>query len=150
MSNHNKVIAYITKGTKILIFDHVGFPEAGTQVPAGTIKDGETPTFAAMREAFEETGLHELYLKEFLGMQTITLERLEGRVIISRHYYHFEAPDDTPDAWLHYEMDPSEGPPDPILFSFKWVDFSKNSVVLAGKQDFFMYVLGKKCIKKNR
>ena len=73
MKNQNKAVAYITKGTKLIVFDHADFPEAGTQVPAGTIEDGETPTFAAMREFFEETGLNKLYLKNVRGMQTLVL-----------------------------------------------------------------------------
>jgi ADP-ribose pyrophosphatase YjhB (NUDIX family) len=147
MKNQNKVVAYITKDTKLLVFDHADFPEAGTQVPAGTIEDGETPTFAVMREVVEETGLNKLYLRDFLGMQTLVLEKPEGKMAINRHYYHFEVPDDVPDTWAHYETKPSDGALDLILFNFRWIDFSKDNIILAGKQDFFLRLLDNKLKK---
>ncbi|MFG2106652.1 NUDIX hydrolase [Micromonospora chersina] len=56
-----RVAAYVLRrtpeGPELLVFDHVDFPEAGTQVPAGGMEPGETPTQAAVREVAEETGL---------------------------------------------------------------------------------------------
>jgi len=48
-----KVLAYVTWGDKLLVFSHPDFPEAGIQVPAGTIEPGEEPEAAVLREAFE-------------------------------------------------------------------------------------------------
>src|SRR5690348_52483 len=62
-----KAFAYITNGPQLLVFSHPFEPEAGIQVPAGTVEEGEHPADAAMREAFEETGLHNLVLLTFLG-----------------------------------------------------------------------------------
>ena len=67
MSQIDKVYAYITHANKLLVFKHVDFPEAGIQVPAGTMDAGETPEMAVMREVFEETGLKGLVLKKYLG-----------------------------------------------------------------------------------
>ena len=57
-----KVTALITRHvegrTELCVFDHAGF----VQLPAGTMEVGETPTVAAMREAWEETGLPHLEL----------------------------------------------------------------------------------------
>ncbi|MET8835840.1 NUDIX domain-containing protein [Micromonospora sp. NPDC004540] len=56
-----RVAAYVLRrtpdGPELLVFDHVDFPEAGTQVPAGGVEPGETPAEAAVREVAEETGL---------------------------------------------------------------------------------------------
>ena len=56
-----RVAAYVLRrtpdGPELLVFDHVDFPEAGTQVPAGGMEPGETPAQAAVREVAEETGL---------------------------------------------------------------------------------------------
>nr|WP_308370402.1 NUDIX domain-containing protein [Streptomyces sp. McG3] len=41
----------------LLVFDHAGLPEAGTQVPAGGVAPGEDPERAVLREVAEETGL---------------------------------------------------------------------------------------------
>src|SRR5690348_18410922 len=64
-----KALAYITWGNTLLVFSHPDFPEAGIQVPAGTIEPGEEPEAGALREAFEETGLSGLALVAFLGEQ---------------------------------------------------------------------------------
>ena len=56
-----KVLAYITKGQEpnleLLVFEHKDFPEAGLQVPAGTIEEDELLIDALYREINEETGL---------------------------------------------------------------------------------------------
>ena len=52
-----KVVAYNTRGDELLVFTHREFPEAGVQVPAGTVEEGETLDAAVLREVHEETGL---------------------------------------------------------------------------------------------
>src|SRR5215207_5415661 len=52
----DKAFAYITSRRGLLVFTHADFPDAGVQVPAGTIRQGERPDLAAVREVFEETG----------------------------------------------------------------------------------------------
>lgn len=64
MSQINKVYAYITHANKLLVFKHVGFPEAGIQVPGGTLDADETPEGADLREAVEGPGLQGLVLKK--------------------------------------------------------------------------------------
>ncbi len=44
-------------GPELLVFDHVGMPEAGTQIPAGGVRPGEGLEAAVLREVVEETGL---------------------------------------------------------------------------------------------
>ena len=59
----HKVTCFITRpgdrGTDLLLFHH---PNAGVQIPAGTVEPGEAPEAAAMREAAEESGLTGLVL----------------------------------------------------------------------------------------
>lgn len=54
-----KVICYIVRAGRLLVFKHVDEPleVTGLQVPAGSIEPGESPEDAALREASEETGL---------------------------------------------------------------------------------------------
>jgi 8-oxo-dGTP pyrophosphatase MutT (NUDIX family) len=70
-----KVTAFITRdgahGRELLVFTH---PDAGIQVPAGTMEHGETPEIAVLREAFEETGLTDLRIVADLGAITPILE----------------------------------------------------------------------------
>lgn len=47
MTSIKKVYSYITHQDLLLLFVHVDFPEAGIQVPGGTVEPGETPIDAA-------------------------------------------------------------------------------------------------------
>jgi 8-oxo-dGTP diphosphatase len=64
-----KVMAYITHHHHLLVFRHLGAPEAGIQVPAGKVEEQEQAEDAVLREAYEETGLTHLTLNCFLGEQ---------------------------------------------------------------------------------
>lgn len=61
-----KVLAYITRegkhGKEILAFRHQHHPEAGVQVPGGTVEHGEDLVAALRREVEEETSLTDLKL----------------------------------------------------------------------------------------
>ena len=70
MKTRHRAYAYITNGSRLLLFTQPEAPEAGIQVPAGTIEPGENPQDAAMREAKEETGLTELRYEQFLAQDT--------------------------------------------------------------------------------
>lgn len=54
----HKVAAFITRGQgqtqELLVIDH---PDAGIQLPAGTVEPAETPDTAVLREVREEAGL---------------------------------------------------------------------------------------------
>ena len=56
-----KVLAYITRSKasdlELLVFEHQGMPEAGIQVPAGTVDPDESSAQALRREVLEESGL---------------------------------------------------------------------------------------------
>ena len=58
-SSKQKVVCYVVRDGQLLVFRHLDEPwdESGLQVPAGSIRPGESPAAAALREAAEETGL---------------------------------------------------------------------------------------------
>ena len=62
-----KVLAYVTRGDELLVFRHRDFPDAGLQVPAGTVQDGESPDVAVLRELREESGLTDAAIVSRLG-----------------------------------------------------------------------------------
>lgn len=134
----HKVLAYITQGDRLLVFSHPQSPEAGIQVPAGTVKDGEDLDAAVMREACEETGLAELRLVRLLGDEIRDLSSFGIPQIVHRHFYHLRCEGTPPETWRHYERDPSEGPYEPIPFDFFWVKLPDEVPPLAGKQDRFL------------
>lgn len=97
-----RVAAYVVRhrsAAELLVFDHVGMPDAGTQVPAGGVEPGEDPVAAVLREVVEETGL--------------TAATVIGRIAVDDRphpytghprrttYFLLLAPADTPDAWHH-------------------------------------------------
>lgn len=59
-----------THEPQLLLFRH---PNAGVQIPAGTVEDGETAERAALREGREETGLGDLRVVRRLAVETETL-----------------------------------------------------------------------------
>jgi ADP-ribose pyrophosphatase YjhB (NUDIX family) len=67
-----KVYAYIldsfAEGDRLLVFEHLDFPEAGIQVPGGSVEPGERPKDAVLREVKEETGISNLKLVGKLGV----------------------------------------------------------------------------------
>ena len=81
-----KVVAYITKAKQLLVFRHVD-SDAGIQVPAGTLKAGESPGVGVMREAREETGLDSLVVGRFLGTRDYDMSPC-GIAEIHRRYYY--------------------------------------------------------------
>ncbi len=118
-----KVIAYIIQEDKLLVFSHPHHPEAGIQVPAGTIQKGEPPEEAVLREACEETGLENLQLRAFLGVQDFDVTPFGRAEVQRRYFFHLECHGETPAVWRHFENYPSEGKIEPIEFELFWVRF---------------------------
>lgn len=115
-----KVLAYITHANRLLVFRHVDFPEAGIQVPGGTVEPGEDWEAAALREATEETGLSDLRLIGLLGERKFDLAPYGRDEVNLRRFYHLRCEGQPPEVWRHAELAPSEGPPDPIMFECFW------------------------------
>ncbi len=115
-----KAFAYITHGDRLLVFRHPAAPDAGIQVPAGTVGLGERPEEAAVREAREETGRSDLVLVRPLGEQLRDMSDVGLDETHHRHFYHLWCTGEPPTAWQHHENDPSDGSVEPILFEFFW------------------------------
>jgi 8-oxo-dGTP pyrophosphatase MutT (NUDIX family) len=113
-----KVFAYITNHNRLLVFSHPNSPEAGIQVPAGTVKQNETLQNAVLREAYEETGLVGLKLIGYLGNCVYDMSPERGNSAQCRHFFHLEVDGEMPNLWQHYET--SGGKREPILFELFW------------------------------
>lgn len=113
----HKVFAYITHNQHLLVFSHPFAPEAGIQVPAGTINEGEHPEKAVLREAFEETGLTDLTLDSFLGEQERDMSDFGRNEIHHRRFYHLHCHREPPLTWRHEEHHHTDDPSlPPITF----------------------------------
>src|SRR3712207_6774615 len=132
-----KVFAYITHGNRLLIFRHPRSPTAGLQVPAGTIKVGEAPEAAVLREAFEETGLAGLKLNHCLGEQMWDMAPSGRNEIHHRRFYHLQYMGTPPVVWQHIETDPSEGTGS-HLFEFFWGRLPDQVPPLIAEHDKFL------------
>lgn len=116
----HRVFVYITRHESLLVLDYVDCRYLLSQIPGGTVKDGETPEQAALREASEESGLTGLELVKFLGSFEKDLAEIGRNEIITAWFYHLKTTEPTPETWTHFENDPSEGG-EPIEFKLRWV-----------------------------
>ncbi len=98
-----KVFAYITLDTRLLVFRQPNAPEAGIQVPAGTVDADEDWENAVMREAFEESGLAGLTLQRYLGEAWRDMTDYEKNELHQRRYFHLHAPQPHAESWQHWE-----------------------------------------------
>jgi 8-oxo-dGTP pyrophosphatase MutT (NUDIX family) len=115
------VYAYITQGDELLVFRHVDFPDAGIQVPGGTVQAGESLPDAVLREAFEETGLVDLEIIAELGdtWYQVTAKGEPGD-LHHRHFFQLRAAAPLPATWRHEERHATGGE-GPFLFEFFWM-----------------------------
>ncbi|MDQ3629755.1 MAG: NUDIX domain-containing protein [Actinomycetota bacterium] len=116
----------------MLVFDHVGVPETGTQVPAGGIKSDEDHEAAVLRELFEESGISAARLVRKLGECWFVTEQGQvpaGNEESVHHAFHLHLDEPTPDAT--WEWDECDGG-DVVKwrFAFRWVDFDVADGVL--------------------
>ena len=92
----SKVLCYIVRDGQLLVFRHADYDleHVGIQVPAGSIRPGESPGDAALREAREETGLSQFSVARKLGetIYDITPYRYE---IQHRHVFHLHVHEPT-------------------------------------------------------
>jgi 8-oxo-dGTP diphosphatase len=129
-----KVFAYITSGTRLLLFTHPEHLDAGIQVPAGTMNPGEAPAGAVLREAFEETGLTTLRIDRQLAAA-----HPYGRdEFHDRWFFHLICEGSPPETWRHGERDPSDGGSGWIPFDFFWADLATNLSPLIARHDRFI------------
>lgn len=112
-----KVVAYVTHGGRLLVFEHVDVPEAGVQVPAGTVRPGEELPAAMLRETFEETGLEQLRIVRYLGTRTYDALASHGQ-LHERHFFHLTCTAAPPENWIHHEL--HDGLEPPTAFRFYW------------------------------
>jgi 8-oxo-dGTP pyrophosphatase MutT (NUDIX family) len=133
-----KAFASITSGTRLLLFAHPLHPDAGIQVPAGTMAPGEVPAAAVLREASEETGLTTLRLARWIGRDLFDAHPYGRDEFHDRWFYHLVCDGSPPDTWRYWETDPSDGPSDPIPFDFFWADLAGELPALIAGHDRFI------------
>ena len=91
-----KVLCYVVRDGHLLVFRHRDYPDAGVQVPAGTLHEGEDPAVGALRETEEETGRRGFRVVRALGRFDhefrSTFAGVESHEVHVRHVYLVEPP----------------------------------------------------------
>jgi 8-oxo-dGTP pyrophosphatase MutT (NUDIX family) len=128
-----KVVCYIVRDGQLLVFAHRDEPrdQSGLQVPAGSIKPGEMPEAAALREAGEETGLSGFRIVRKLGETEYDMAPYRAETH-HRHVFHLELIGEAPASWLSQEDDPDDGS-DPKRFECYWIPLAQGHVLSAGQ-----------------
>jgi 8-oxo-dGTP diphosphatase len=133
-----KVLVYLIRNrdniSELLVFEHLDFPEAGIQVPAGTIKKGEGSEAAAMRELKEETGLATIKIEKFLGsFEYLHLHRNETHM---RNVLLASTEDKSiPALWVHTIE--GDGEDSELRIKCYWVPVSNaKSLLVVGQGDY--------------
>ena len=140
-----KVLAYIIRssaaGQEVLVFHHRDHPEAGLQVPGGTVEPDEPLEVAVRREVAEESGLSDLVLIGQIAKAPFHAAwRDEWQ---ERHVFHLEAPADLPDSWTHVVQ--AQGEDQGLVFVYEWMPVDEAASKLRwGQGQWLHLVIGDK------
>jgi len=136
-----KVLAYVTRpketGLEVLVFEHVHFPEAGIQVPAGTLQENESLETGALREIEEEVGLKFTITKKYLG--EFEYDRQDRDELHLRNVFEIEAPPSTKDSWIHTVKSHDED--NQLQFKCYWLPLEAAQKTLAAEQGNYLHLL---------
>lgn len=127
-----KVVCYVVRAGHLLTFTHDDLPltEVGVQVPAGTIRPGETPEQAALREATEETGLDDLSIVRRLGESRYDISPYRYE-IMHRHFFQLTTSQFPRPPWKAGEPDPEGGGPE-LTWTCRWTPLAQAHVLSGG------------------
>ncbi|MFD6347370.1 NUDIX domain-containing protein [Streptomyces roseolus] len=127
-----KVLCYVVRDDRLLVHRHTDFPweEVGVQVPAGSIRAGETPEAAALREVREETGLQDFKIVRKLGVAEYDMTPYRREVQV-RHVFHLELTEPAPERWPSQEDHDGHG--EPTRFECFWIPLETAHVLQSGQ-----------------
>jgi 8-oxo-dGTP diphosphatase len=130
-----KVLIYIFDPdlTKYLTFTQPDHPDAGRQIPAGTIEEGETPPQAALRELAEETGWGRNSQLVHFADTVYDMSAHKPEMHLRSWFFAVAEHGDFPaESWSHREF--RAGLPG-LVAEFSWTDVSSREQLMAGHSD---------------
>lgn len=141
MSLTRKAYAYVTRETvgasAVLAFRHRDDPEAGIQVPRGTVDHGEDPATTVVREVCEECGLCDARLIGLIA-RDIEAQPDDPGLTWERFFFHLVAPG-APDEWEHAVT--GAGDDNGLVFSFFWLPRERLGDLWPGFGDYLHLIL---------
>jgi ADP-ribose pyrophosphatase YjhB (NUDIX family) len=141
MSMTRKAYAYVTREavgvSAVLAFRHRDYPEAGIQVPRGTVDDDEDPAATVVREVREECGLCDTRLIGLLA-HDVEAQPDDPAWYWERFFFHLTAPD-APDEWEHTVT--GDGEDNGLVFSFFWLPRERLGDLWSGFGEYLHLIL---------
>jgi ADP-ribose pyrophosphatase YjhB (NUDIX family) len=136
-----KAYAYISReadhASAVLVFRHRDAPEAGIQVPRGTVDSGEDPAATVVREVCEECGLCEARLIGLLA-RDVEAQPDDPTQNWERFFFHLVAPN-APDEWEHTVT--GAGEDNGLVFTFFWLPRERLGDLWPGFGDYLRLIL---------
>lgn len=128
----NKALVYCVKDNQLLVFRHTdfSFEEVGIQVPAGTIREDESPRDAALRELCEETGYRDFEIIKDLGTETYNMAPYRDEVQV-RHFFLAQPTNQLPERWKSKEHHDGKLPS--TNFECFWIPLERGHILQAGQ-----------------
>jgi 8-oxo-dGTP pyrophosphatase MutT (NUDIX family) len=120
-----RVVAYVTRGRELLVFEHGDEPDVPTQVPAGRADPGETLEAALLREVAEETGVAVTVVRELAGPKEFAELYVAGAH--ENHAFHAMAEPGGPDRWDHTVR--GSGAEAGFVFACRWVPLDESPLL---------------------
>ncbi|MFX3625325.1 MAG: NUDIX domain-containing protein [Ectobacillus sp.] len=134
-----KVYAYVTREKEgklqLLVYANYDNPDAGLQVPGGSVEHGETLVSALLRDILEESGLNNVKIEKTIADELIHVK--EKNEYQQRYFCHATLTADVKDEWLHTV---TSGEDNGHVFQFKWID-ADQCTALIENQGAYVHLL---------
>jgi 8-oxo-dGTP pyrophosphatase MutT (NUDIX family) len=140
MRRTRKVVAYVVRdGRSLLVFTQPLSPEAGVQVPSGTIGDDETSERAVLREVAEETGITNVAEVRYLGSAEYNMAEYGRDELQERHFFALRPSAELEERWTGVEEHDGLASPEP--FELFWIPLSEAGNVLEAGEGELLHKL---------
>ncbi|MEG0416724.1 MAG: NUDIX domain-containing protein [Erysipelothrix sp.] len=138
MTPIKKAYGYVTRNieetTQVLVFQHSN-PEAGIQIPKGTVKPNEDTYNAVRREIEEETGLSNFDVVDLIAED---FWEYDDGIIHNRFFYKITVLN-APDKWDYQPT--GGGDEEGLTFHFFWISSIDEVELVRGHGDYLKLVI---------